>query len=79
MYPAATAALIPHADLNSPDPANPVMVTDYTSPVVMHVHYVETAAALWEVMASVGWTYTWWLTVSRACGARGALRAKAAS
>ena len=69
MYPAATAALVPYPDPNSPDPANPIYVTDYTHPDVMKVHYVETAAALWEVMASVGWTYTWWLTVSAAVAA----------
>lgn len=37
----------------------------YLHPTVMRVHHLETAAAVIEVVASVGWGYTWWLTYVR--------------
>ena len=40
----------------------------YTDPLVMRVHYVETAAASWELFAAFGWTYTYWKTFRRAPG-----------
>jgi len=41
---------------------------EYTSDVTMRVHRLETAAALLEVVAACGWTYTWWLTYPRRLG-----------
>jgi hypothetical protein len=31
---------------------------DYHNPIVLRVHYIETAAALWELIAAFGWWYT---------------------
>lgn len=41
---------------------------EYTNPLVMRLHYVETAAASWELFAAFGWTYTYWKTFRRAPG-----------
>lgn len=41
---------------------------DYTNPLLMRVHYLETAAASWELFAAFGWTYSWWKTFQRKPG-----------
>ncbi len=41
---------------------------DYTNPLLMRLHYLETAAASWELFAAFGWTYSWWKTFQRKPG-----------
>eukprot|EP00299_Pterocystis_sp_00344_P008429 c3192_g1_i1.p1 GENE.c3192_g1_i1~~c3192_g1_i1.p1 ORF type:complete len:226 (-),score=21.76 c3192_g1_i1:57-734(-) len=43
----------------------------YNDPRLVHMHYIELAAALVEILAAIGWTYTWWYTYNRAIPARG--------
>jgi hypothetical protein len=44
---------------------------DYESDITMHVHRLETAAAIIEVFAAFGWMMSWWLTYPRGIKGRG--------
>ena len=49
-------------------PAQDIASLDYTDPMTLYVHDLELAASLIEVIASLGWAYTWWLTYPRGPG-----------
>lgn len=44
------------------------LANDFTSEVTMFIHHCEAAAACIELLAALGWTYTWWLTYQRTPG-----------